>query len=207
MSSSESTYFPDDSDYSNGSDWQKVSMVLGSDHDSVIAATTTVQHLKSNINGVHNSFLFQDISGDPISINWISFTLWWQCTVAATPVEVELSLIDGDTGSTLHTTNLTETPTSNTAKTMVYTTPIFPYHSGTTKWTETSLNLLKLKIELVDNDTSSTSTSNYFKLYHLFRTVSTQDAGSIPTPNTYSADNSLKVMGGNIFPDGIVESG
>ena len=198
MASRVETITPNSSDETSGTNnWNQYNTGGAITTHHQIVATLGTDHLRDTVSGTNNTFGFTTISNSTYdSIDYIQYSFNYGTTVANEPFTVRTFLIDGTTGSTFHAEILNLTGPSNTGKTNVYTSPIYPYSSGTTKFTSADLDDIKVMIHLYDNSTGLAGL-NFVEIFFLEAFVSLKtNPTAIATHDT--EDIVMKVHNGDV---------
>ena len=200
MASTYHEILPNSDDADSSNDWSVQSSILFDDLHSCLASTTSTRYIKSSTNGVRNYFGFENLSVTPTTtppIHHIQYVFTYSSDTASETFSLFVGIVDGgDSDTILWSDSITLTAPSNTGKVNTYTSPIFPYHSGTTAWSVDNINDLKVFIRLLDNDTGG-SASSVINIKTFKYLVTTNDSDSTAI-STYPAKKGMKVSRGVI---------
>ena len=200
MASTKVDLVPDSDDADGSTDWSIQTNMIGDDLHSALATTSTTRYIKSNTIGARNYFGFENLSFTPAGtppIHWLQYYFTFGADLANEVFSLYVGIVDGgDSDNIIYNDTLTLTAPANTNKLESYTSPIFPYHSGTTAWSVDNINNLKVFLRLIDNDTggsaSTTIRINYFE-YQIMTNNSDR-----ATPSTYEAKKGIKIKRGTV---------
>ena len=137
--------------------------------------TNSSYYLKSNTDGVHNTFEFDDADvARIVNIQWIKYIVSYGSSVANEPMTFKIYLINGIDASTFYATEHDVTAPPHTAKVYTLDSGIIPYVGsggslpsgiGGTIFSGAQVNGIKIKLEATDVDT--TGGGNYMEIFDL----------------------------------------
>ena len=132
-------------------------------------------YLKSNTNGVNNTFEFDDADmARFLNVQWIKYIIVYGSSVANEPMTLRVNVIDGADDSALYVTRHAITGPPHTGKVFSLDSGIIPYVGsggslpsgiGGTIFSGAQVNGIKIKLEATDVDT--TGGGNYMEIFDL----------------------------------------
>ena len=182
--------------------WELVSSVGGDTKHAAIASNSTIRYLRSDTSGDDNTFGFSggsDIPDDAV-IQWLWLYIVWGSSVANEPMELRLQLINGSDSSVFYTESFELAGPSNTGKVLTTQSqgnyPLKTTSDGSTAWTKTEMENLKIRLECYDNSTTNNDTSNFLEIMQVRVDVmcKTTFPGQFGVADsTYNAGSDMKI--------------
>jgi len=161
-------------------------------------ASTSATNFLHGTTTEYNTFGFTNVGVTPVNVQWIQYMFSYGSSVANEPMTIRIHIMDGADDSFLYNETINITGPANTAKVQSYYSGIFPYHSGTTAWSATNFDNLKLKAQVYDNSVGNGNVSNKLELHYFEYQVmyNNTDANIRQNISTYSAKKGMSVSKG-----------
>lgn len=183
-------------------DWELVTTIGGDTKHAAIASTSSTRYIRSDTTGDDNTFGFSggsDIPDDAV-IQWLWLYIVWGSSVANELMELRLQLINGSDSSVFYTESFELAGPSNTGKVLTTQSqgnyPLKTTSDGSTAWTKTEMENLKIRLECYDNSTTNNDTSNFLEIMQvrvdvMCRTTFPGQFGV--ADSTYNAGSDMKI--------------